>query len=321
MKIGIVGAGGLGSIFGGGLVGAGHDVWFVDVDPLLVDVLHSNGLTIVHEGEDRVYPVNATTESPTVGVCDLVIVLVKAYHTQSAASLARPLVGPDTVIASLQNGLGSCDVLAEMFPPEQIVQGVTYHGATVIAKGIVLHNSIAATYVGPYTGSDLAGAELLASAWRSAGWETYVTPDAGQQVWNKIVLNSGNAVAALTRLPSKAMVEQDDVFSLLNGLIRESAAVAHTLGYTSIDPDAAITTMVKVLTQNPDGRASMLQDVLAGRRTEVEVLNGAIARVGAEHGVSTPINSALYSLIVGFEHHSALEGNKSRDRVPTRAGA
>ncbi|MGH2850253.1 MAG: ketopantoate reductase family protein, partial [Solirubrobacteraceae bacterium] len=191
MRIAIVGAGALGSAFGAGLIGAGHDVAFIDVSTPLVDALRSNGLTIVDGDRRTNLAVRASTDPASVGVCDLVMVFVKAYATEDAARAIAPLVTPDTVLATLQNGLGAADVLAGHHPQARIVSGVTYHAATVLEPGVVRH-SLGPTVVGPHGGDDIRASERLAGACADAGWPAEALADVAPAVWKKLLLNCTN---------------------------------------------------------------------------------------------------------------------------------
>ena len=133
MKIAVVGAGAMGSIFGARFSQAGHDTVLVDVAEPLVAAINADGVTIVRGEEETTTRVPATTDPASVGPVDVVVFFVKCYHTRSAAELARPLVGPDTVVASLQNGWGNGDVLAGVYPAEQITVGVTYNSGLLQA--------------------------------------------------------------------------------------------------------------------------------------------------------------------------------------------
>ena len=148
MRIAVVGAGAMGSIFGAALARGGDEVTLVDVAEPLVEKVNADGVTIVR-GDDRTTTrVPATSDPSSVGVADAVVFFVKCYHTASAAELAQPLVGPETVVASLQNGWGNGDVLAAAFPPEQVVVGVTYNSGLIVEPGVVMHPADQPTFVG-----------------------------------------------------------------------------------------------------------------------------------------------------------------------------
>ena len=168
MKIAVVGAGAMGSIFGARFHQAGHETVLVDVAQSLVDTINAEGVTVVRGDDETVTRVPATTDPATVGPVDIVVFFTKCYHTSSAAESARPLVGPDTAVASLQNGWGNGDVLAAAYPPGQVVLGVTYNSGLLQGPGRVLHPAEQPTLVGSFSdGGD--GAARLAEALESAG--------------------------------------------------------------------------------------------------------------------------------------------------------
>src|SRR6478735_6078265 len=150
MRIAVVGAGAMGSIFGAALARGGDEVALVDVAEPLVEKVNADGVTVVRGEERTITPVPATSDPSSVGAADIVVFFTKCYHTASAAELARPLVGPETVVASLQNGWGNGDVLAAVYPPEQIVLGVTYHSGLVLEPARVLHPAEQPTIVGTF---------------------------------------------------------------------------------------------------------------------------------------------------------------------------
>jgi 2-dehydropantoate 2-reductase len=303
MKIAIVGAGALGCVFGGGLSRLeDHETTLIDVDRSLVETLREKGVILV-EGDQEVgpIPVRATTEPAEVGVCDLVLFVVKTFHSAAAAELAQPLVGPDTVVATIQNGLGGADALGAAFRPEQVVYGVTYQGGTVLEPGRVRHHSEAATEVGPWRGDDLGGAQRLADLFGEAGWEARAVTAVGPKVWKKLMMNCmGNAVAALTGMSAGQMADDQRILELQRGIATEAVAVAGALGF-QLDLDEVLEGNYQIMRRSGKGRPSMLQDVEAGRRTEIDALNGAIAREGDAAGIETPLNDALTALVKAWE--------------------
>src|SRR5262249_8249783 len=148
-------------IFGARLANGGVDTVLVDVVQPLVDKIDADGVTVVRGDEETTTRVPATSDPGSAGVADLVVFFVKCYHTRSAAELARPLVGRATAAASLQTGGGTGAVLASVYPPEQVVVGVTYNSGTVLDIAKVAHPGVGPTYMGPYEGDSLDGAERL----------------------------------------------------------------------------------------------------------------------------------------------------------------
>ena len=247
--------------------------------------------------------VPATVDPAEVGVVDAVIFFVKCYHSDAAASLAAPLVGPETVVATLQNGWGNGDVLARHFRPDQVVIGVTYHSGTLAGPGRVRHTntSDAPTLVGPLTGDDLTGAEALAAAIRAGGLKADALPDIGTEIWKKLTLNScALPTSALTRFTAGSLTRLDSMSQLVDGIIQETVAVGRANGFP-IDVRERLDTIHTALDAAGEGKASMLQDVESGRRTEIEVINGAVVRLGDQLGVDVPLNRAMVALVSGYE--------------------
>ena len=239
MKIAVVGAGAMGSIFGARFHQAGHETVLVDVVQPLVDTINADGVTVVRGDDETVTRVPATTDPASVGPVDIVVFFTKCYHTSSAAESARPLVGPDTVVASLQNGWGNGDVLAAAYPPGQVVLGVTYNSGLLQGPGRVLHPAEQPTLVGSFSdGGD--GAARLAEALESAGLAATVASPVRPEIWKKLILNAASLPAsALTGMTAGALGTCDDMLDLVSETTREAVAVAQALGY-DIDFDERI---------------------------------------------------------------------------------
>ena len=300
MKIAIMGAGAMGSLFGAHLAGAGHDVLLVDVDPVVVAAVDADGILL---GE-RAVPVPITADPVGRGTYDAVVVLVKTYDTEAAAALAAPLVGPATVIATLQNGIGGADVLAEAFGPERVLAGVTYQGATVLAPGRIRHHMHGETFLG----DDVAAAAPLAAALTEGGQPALALDPVAPRIWKKLTNNCmGNCTSALTGMSGGQMAGDDGILALQRAIATEAVAVAAGLGH-DLDLEDCVHTNTSVLASSGDGRPSMLQDVEAGRRTEIETLNGAIVRHADALGIDVPVNRAMVALVRGWERAHGLRG-------------
>ncbi len=300
MKIAVVGAGAMGSIFGARFAQAGHETVLVDVAEPLVDAINATGVTVVRGDDETVTQVPATTDPASVGPVDIVVFFTKCYHTAAAAEGARPLVGPTTVVASLQNGWGNGDTLAAAFPPEQVVVGVTYNSGLLQGPGRVVHPAEQPTLVGSFI-DDGDGASRLADAIAAAGFEASVASPVRPEIWKKLILNAATLPsAALTGMHAGALGECEDTRALVSDTTREAVAVAQALGY-EIDYEERIDTILALLEKAGPSKASMLQDVEAGRRTEIDVINGAVVKAADELGVEVPINRALMQLVKGWE--------------------
>jgi 2-dehydropantoate 2-reductase len=296
----------MGGIYGAALTEAGVETVLLDVSMPLVERLSREGLVLVRDGESRNVRVQATTDARQVGPVDVVLFFVKCYHTDSAAKTTASLLGPDTVVASLQNGWGNGDVLATHFPPERIVVGVSYHSGTVLEPGKVAHTAIGTTYAGPYQGEATAGAERLAEALERAGIAVTVLAQVRTEIWKKLVLNAAALpTSALTGMTAGALGQHQAVLEVGDGLARETVAVARAAGY-DVDERERLEEIHRALIAAGDGKASMLQDVEAGRRTEIDVINGAVVREGDRQGVATPLNRTMVALIKGYEQGHGL---------------
>ena len=306
MKIAVVGAGAMGAIFGARFAQAGHDTHLVDVAVPLVDKINSDGITVVRGDDETVTQVPATTDPASVGPVDLVVFCVKCYHTPSAAEAARPLVDSSTVVASLQNGWGNGDVLAGVFPPEQIVVGVTYNSGTVLEIGRVAHPGVGPTTIGSFTDGEGGGPERLAEALMDGGLEATVASPIRPEIWKKLILNAATLpTAALIGMNAGALTAQPEMKELVSETAREAVAVARALGY-DIDEQERIDAIHGLLERAGPARGSMLQDFEAGRRTEIDVINGAVVRAAGDKDVPVPINRAFVALVKGWESQQGL---------------
>jgi 2-dehydropantoate 2-reductase len=301
MRIAVIGAGAMGSIFGARLAGGGHDVVLVDVAQPLVDRINEAGITVRRGEESATTLVPAIADPSEIGSVDLVVFFVKCYHTASAAELARPLVGPDTIVASLQNGWGNGDVLAAAFPPEQVVVGVTYNSGLLVEPGVVVHPADQPTLVGNFTDGDAKNAARVAAALESGGLAATVASPVQPEIWKKLILNAATLpTAALTGMNAGALVVHEHMRALVAETAREATAVARALGY-DISAEERVDAILSLLEKAGPTRASMLQDFEAGRRTEIDVINGAVVKAADECGVPTPLNRAFVALVKGWE--------------------
>jgi 2-dehydropantoate 2-reductase len=303
VKITIVGAGAMGGLWAVRLTATGHDVAVLDVAPATIEAINRDGLFLENrDGSTGVTKLLATDDPSRIGPSDVVFFFTKAHHTASAADLARPLVTPETTVVSLQNGWGNSDTLAGVYPAEQIAMGVTYHSATVRAPGRISHTGINKTFIGPYAdGAPLDRAHVVGDALNAAEIETVVTADVKTEVWKKLILNAATLpVSGLTRLTTGVMGEPGPVLDVIDALAAEATAVAVALG-RNITIEERLELIHGLLPRAGSGKASMLQDVEGQRKTEIEVVNGAVVREGDRLGIDVRLNKAMLALIGGLE--------------------
>lgn len=296
----VVGAGAMGSVFGARLAEAGVPTALLDVDPALVDTLDRDGLHLVEPGGERLVPVHAARDPRRLEPPDAVLFFVKCHQTAAAAELARPLVTKGARVVSLQNGWGNADVLAGAFGAERVVVGVTYTSATVVDRGVVHTSGPGVTMIGPLTGPP-ALADPVAEALARAGFDVQRPDDVLAEVWKKLVLNAATLpTAALTGLTAGALAGSDEMRALVDAAAAEAVAAGQAQGF-ALDLDERLESIHAVLATAGDGKGSMLQDVEAGRRTEIDVISGAVVRAADEHGLEVPTTRALHALVTGLE--------------------
>lgn len=302
MKIAVIGAGAMGSLFGGLLTEAGVKVWLIDIWKEHVDRLNQKGLTIEREGIERVARPRATTDPTTINRVDLAIIFVKSTQTAAAAKTAANLIGPDGLVVTLQNGMGNADLLAKAMQPGQVLAGTTSHGATLLGPGRIRHAGSGPTVIGPWLGGDLAPASRVADVLSKAGIETEVTGEVQALVWNKLFINIGiNAITALTGIKNGRILDLAATRDLSQKAVEEAIAVAQAKGIRV--EENVVAHVFKVAEATATNRSSMGQDVDSHRQTEISAINGAVVREARQMGLATPVNDTLTALIQTLESH------------------
>lgn len=308
MKIAILGAGAMGSAIGALLHEASHDVTLIEVARPAIDAIRSRGLIVQDRaGAQRIVPLAITDDPARVGVVDLVVVFVKCYHTVAAVQAARPLLGARTTVLSLQNGWGNGPRIAELIGRERVVLGVCYHSATVLAPGHVLHAGQGPTFMGELDGSDSPRLGAIVQAFKAAGIAVEPSGQVLKEIWSKLALNVATLPTSSTvRVTADRLLDSPEMSGLMQDLLREVVAVARAQDI-ALDFDerwAAITSLLRKLA--PGTKGSMYQDVENRRRTEIDVMCGAIVEAGARLNIPTPCNRAMVGLIKGLEATFAL---------------
>jgi len=299
MKVCIVGCGAVGSLFAAHLAQVDDvEVWAYDVVAPRVDAINRDGLKLIGEA-DITGRVRATTDAAELPACDFGIVATKSMYTRSAIEASAHAFA-DGAVASVQNGVGNEEVIAEHV--ERVIRGTTFPAGHVTEPGIVHMDTRGDTWLGPFEPrpASMDAVTQLAEAITAGGMNTKALPDARGAQWTKLIFNAAtNPLGALTRLTHGRLCELPETRRLITQLVDEGKAVAAALGITlDSDPDELVDHAAKVAYEH---RASMLQDVLAERATEVDALNGGIVRFGEEQGVPTPMNQAIAALIKGLE--------------------
>lgn len=292
MRIVVLGAGAIGSLFGA-FLSKGNDVTLIGRAPHVRAVIE-NGLRIAGKTAMRAEP-KAVTSTQECDSPDLLILTVKSYDTERAVREAKPLVGENTTVMSLQNGLGNLEVIRNVLGKAKIIGSVTSHGAVLTAPGVVEHTGIGDTMIGNFIGS--GDSEAVAVLLTNNGIETIVSQNITEDVWYKALVNAAiNPLAALARAPNGVLLEEEGLKAQAKAIVSEGVRVAAARGIY-LNEDEAFSRVMRVATQTAENRNSMLQDLERGRRTEIDQINGAISRMGAEVGIGTPVNDELVARI------------------------
>jgi 2-dehydropantoate 2-reductase len=304
MKICFIGAGALGSSLGGTLAYHGLDVTLIDQFQAHVDKINQDGL-ILNEGNDkRVVKVKAATSTAGLEVMDLVIVLVKSFATREAIERALPIIGDNTLVMSLQNGLGNEEMIIEVVGPERVIGGKTYAGGVFLGPGEVIAGTInKLTVIGEMDGKVTDRIKKVAEILTTHGLMTEISENIVGMIWDKLLINAATgAVSAITRLPYGGLYNVQEVKEVAIDAITEGIAVAKAKGIKlSVEDPAAI--WYKAAAGLPfTFKASMLQSIEGGKATEVDFINGPLVRWGETLGIPTPVNKTLVAMVKGYEY-------------------
>ena len=299
-RIAVVGAGAMGSLWGGKL-SAVVDVTLLDPWAEHVAAMQRDGLRIVElDGSETIVPVIATTDPAAVPTVDLVIIFVKAHATRQASQWASRFLAPDGLALTLQNGVGNAETMAEVLGADRVVAGVTSHGATLLGPGRVRHAGKGPTHVAtcPEMAEKLSG---VAVAFEQAGFEVHLSDNLESLVWGKLIINVGiNGLTGILRVPNGQLVEIPAASELMAQAVAEAEAVCRAKGVT-LPYDDPLGRVREVARATATNRASMLQDVLRGAPTEIGVINEAIVREGRRLGIDTPVNEFIVTTIRAIE--------------------
>jgi 2-dehydropantoate 2-reductase len=303
MKIAFLGAGALGCAIGAALTEGGHETWLVDRFAAHVEAMSRDGLQVDDERGTRRIAVRATTNPADAGPVDLVIVLVKSFHTDSAMRGALGLVGPHTVVLSLQNGLGHEDVLAGIVGRERVLAGKTYVGGVLRAPGQIQSGVTGKlTIIGELDGRVTDRAKAIADAFNGAGLTTTVSDNILGTMWDKLLINvATGAITGITRLAYGPLYDEPVLKATSLAAIEEAMAAANAAGVALSITRADDAWKMAAEGLPPTFKTSMLQSIEKGSATEIDFINGAVVRWGERLGVPTPVNATLVACIKGIE--------------------
>ena len=306
MKIAIVGIGAMGSLFAYCFCRSGYSPWLLDTCQESVDTIKKDGLKV--EGVTGTHHISfhkITTKPEEIGIVDLIIIFVKAYDTEKAMRDAVSLMGDRTVVLTLQNGLNNLEKIAGIVGKNRTIGGITSHGATRFSHGHIRHAGIGETIIGSLKGEEIKELGKTKNVLDSSGIQTSITDDVEGIIWSKLIINAAiNPLTALTQLKNGEIIEHSELLDVQLRVVEEACAVARAKGVAIhyLNPLEKVKDVCKTTASN---KSSMLQDILSGKKTEIDYINGAIVSEGSKHNISTPYNDILTRLVKALEIQKA----------------
>lgn len=302
MKIAVVGPGALGCLIAGFLKNkTKEDVRLLGRSAEKAGQIRDGGIKIEGISGSYTIKLDVSADAKDIGPCDLVIMCVKSYSTEEACRDIKELVGENTHVLTLQNGIGNVQILNDHFGQEKVIAGITNHGATLLGTGHTRHAGKGDTIIGKSDGKLSAELKAVSALLSKAGFETKISKDINGVIWGKLIINVGiNALTAVTRLNNGRLVEYEEPRFILRSAVQEAVKIVKRkrikLAYD--DPIQKAESVAKATAANV---SSMLQDVLNGKRTEIDFINGAVVRQGKALGIPTPVNEVLTNLVKTIE--------------------
>ena len=314
MKICVLGSGALGSSIGGVLSEGGLEVYLVDPWAEHINAMNKQGLKLGEGSTERIVKVRAATDCQGIRQADLILVLVKSYHTKEAIKNAAPIIADKSVVLSFQNGLGNEDILAEVVGKDHVIGGRTFAGGVLLGPGHVMAGCKGKqTYVGELDGRITERVNEIAKQFNQAGLETIVSTNIVGIMWDKLLINvATGALSGITRLPYGELYQVKEIMDCALEAVSEAMAVAKAMGVKLTITDPKKIWLKAAENLPPEFKASMLQDIEKGSRTEIDFINGSVVRFGEKHGIPTPVNKALVASIKGIEQHLKMSGKPNR---------
>lgn len=300
MKIAVIGAGAMGSIYGG-ILSRKNEVYLIDTNEALVEEIGRNGLRLLEGEEENRYFPKAAVSSEKIGTVDLVILFVKALFSKAALKANEGLIGPDTYVMTLQNGSGHEDILAEFVPRERIIIGTTEDNGAVLGRAYVRRGGIGNTNVGMLAEDREGFLSRLKESFEACGFHVQVHGNIQQLIWDKLFTNvSLSAVTGVLQAEIGYIYQNPHAWNMTLSLLREAVQVARAIGLRA-DEEALAEKIKEVSIHSPHGVTSICADLRSGRRTEVDTISGSVVRAAKKAGVPVPVHEFVVDMIHGLE--------------------
>ena len=300
MKIAVIGAGAMGSIYGGHL-SLNNEVYLVDTNPTVVEHLQKNGLLLQENGEDVKYTPNAVTSTEGIENVDLIILFVKALFSRAALKGNQNLIGKNTYVLTLQNGSGHEDILSEFVDEDHIIIGTTEDNGAVLGYGHIRHGGKGRTNVGMLTEDKEGFLPKLKASFDSCGFDVLIHENIQQLIWDKLFTNvSLSAVTGILQVDMGYIAGNAHAWNMTKALVHEAIEVATAMGL-SFDEEAMLEKVKKTSEGSPNGCTSIRADLRDGRRTEVDTISGSVVRAAKKVGVAVPTHYFLVEMVHAME--------------------
>ncbi len=316
MKIAVMGVGGVGGYFGSRVASAGAEVSLISRGANL-EALRRDGLTIVSGGRSESFRLAATDDPAEIGLVDLVLFCVKSYDTETAAAQLAPLIGEETAVLSLQNGIDNEERIAAVVGAEHVLGGAAYILAALESPGVVRSGSARIVVGELRPGPPSERVNALVELARAGGVTAEAVVDVRVAKWEKyVLLVAFSSVSAGTQLPLGDIKGAPAATAMLRAIMSEAWTVGRALG-VPLGDDLVDRQLERVLSQADSEGTSLRHDLLNGRRMEVEALQGTLARLGRETGIPTPWTDAAYAVLQPWAfHNEAAVHNEATRRIP-----
>ena len=302
MKVAVLGAGAMGCLFGGLMFEKGLDVVLIDVWKDHVDTINKNGLKMDGHGGDRFIKIKATTDPSTLKPVDAIIIMCKATVLQKALTNAKNIIGDKTMLMSFQNGIGHEAIMQEIAGKDKVLGGTTTQASNIVGPGHIKNHGSLPSWIGEYEGGMSDRVSELAETFTAHNLETIAATDIKKRKWMKLF-----ALTAIGPLSSVFDLHHTDLYitnknqevsrKLGKQIILETREVAKADG-VEVSEDECLEMFNKIVDSKQTNKSSMCFDILNKRKTEIEFINGAVAKIGKSHGIKTPMNDLMYNMIM-----------------------
>lgn len=301
MKIAVLGAGAMGSIYGGHL-SLKNEVYMIDKKQELVDEINNNGLKLFENDKDVIYRPIALTESKSIGEVDLVILFVKSLYSKTALMENSNIIGVNTYVMTLQNGAGHEDIISEFVPMERIIIGTTEDNGAILDTGYVRRGGMGKTNIGMLISDKNGILEKVKEVFDSCGFDTHIYSNIKQLIWDKLFTNvSLSALTGVLQVPMGYIAEDKYAWEMAVILIKEAMAVAEAMGL-KFNEEEIIERVKNTSLSSPEGCTSIYTDLKKGRLTEVNTISGAVVQAGEKLGINVESHKMIVNLVHAMEN-------------------